>query len=298
MNYYPFHIGDFAAHTSHLTWEEDIAYRRMLDVYYLGESALPLDQKKIARLIRMPKSLSAIGVVLSEFFIESDDGWHNKRADDELSAMEAKKEQQATKDEHEADRMRRYRERRSEMFKALRDVGVVPAWDIPMKNLQQLFSDNCNAPATHLQREQEITSNEPATAIPTPTPTPTPDIKTKRAPRFDALAHLVEFGVDPNIASDWIKLRRAKRAEVTRTAIDGICNEAAKAGFSLDAALRECCSRGWAGFKADWIRPSAQAAPAFKSVADQRKEFMDALTGRSPQPDALPFIDGESRHVA
>ena len=41
MNYYPFHIGDFTAHTSHLTWEEDIAYRRMLDVYYLREKPLP-----------------------------------------------------------------------------------------------------------------------------------------------------------------------------------------------------------------------------------------------------------------
>lgn len=178
MNYYPFHIGDFAAHTSHLSWEEDIAYRRMLDWYYLNEKALPFDVAKVARLIRMPKSLPAIQVVLDEFFVKSEDGWHNKRADAELTAMLAKQEQQATKDEHEAERMRRYRERRAMMFAALRAVHVVPAWDVPMKELQRLYDTHCNAPETDLQREQVVSGNGPATAIPTPTPTPTPLIDT------------------------------------------------------------------------------------------------------------------------
>jgi uncharacterized protein YdaU (DUF1376 family) len=177
LNYYPFHIGDFAAHTSHLSCEEDIAYRRMLDWYYLNERALPLDVPKVARLIRMPKSQPAIQVVLDEFFVRSDDGWHNKRADEELTSMLAKQEQQAAKDQHEAERMRRYRERRASMFTALRAVHVVPAWDVPMKELQRLFDTHCNTPETDLQREQVISQNGPATAIPTPTPTPTPTPK-------------------------------------------------------------------------------------------------------------------------
>jgi len=40
MNYYPFHVGDYAAHTAHLEPMEDLAYRRMLDVYYLREEPL------------------------------------------------------------------------------------------------------------------------------------------------------------------------------------------------------------------------------------------------------------------
>lgn len=35
MNYFPFHVGDYAAHTAHLEPLEDLAYRRMLDAYYL-----------------------------------------------------------------------------------------------------------------------------------------------------------------------------------------------------------------------------------------------------------------------
>jgi hypothetical protein len=74
-----------------------------------------------------------------------------------------------------------------------------------------------------------------------------------RAPRFDAQAHLESLGVDPSVATDWIRLRKAKRAEVTRTAIDGVLKESTIAGLPIAEALRECCARGWAGFKADWL---------------------------------------------
>ncbi len=41
MNYYPFHLGDYAAHTKHLGLLEDLAYRRMIDLYYTTEKPLP-----------------------------------------------------------------------------------------------------------------------------------------------------------------------------------------------------------------------------------------------------------------
>ncbi len=66
--------------------------------------------------------------------------------------------------------------------------------------------------------------------------------------------------VDPKVAADFRKLRKAKRAELTETAVEGIRREAAKAGLSLEQALRVCCERGWTGFNAEWAgaRPAAQ----------------------------------------
>ena len=46
MNFYPFHIGDYASATRHLTWIEDAAYRRLLDVYYVKEGPLPKHKAK------------------------------------------------------------------------------------------------------------------------------------------------------------------------------------------------------------------------------------------------------------
>lgn len=180
MNYYPFHLGDYAAHTAHLTWEEDLAYRRLLDLYYLHEKPVPADVQKLARLVRMPKQVPAIEAVLAEFFELRDDGWHNKRADDELARMSEKAEATEERDKHEKTRMQRYRERRSTMFEALRGAGVIPPFDIGQKELQRLFDTHCNASATSPERNGDVSGDALATAIPIPKtqdPTPKPEEK-------------------------------------------------------------------------------------------------------------------------
>lgn len=60
-------------------------------------------------------------------------------------------------------------------------------------------------------------------------------------------------GVSQSVWDDFIKHRKAKKAQVTQTVIDGIAKEAQKAGWSLDDALRETIVRNWASFKADWV---------------------------------------------
>ena len=51
MHYYSFHIGDYMSHTRHLSLIEDLAFRRLLDFYYLHEQ--PIKQRDIARQIGM-----------------------------------------------------------------------------------------------------------------------------------------------------------------------------------------------------------------------------------------------------
>lgn len=60
-------------------------------------------------------------------------------------------------------------------------------------------------------------------------------------------------GVSQSVWDDFVKHRKAKKAQVTQTVIDGIAREAQKAGWSLDDALRETIVRNWASFKADWV---------------------------------------------
>lgn len=275
MNYYPFHLGDYAAHTAHLEPMEDLAYRRMLDLYYRTEKPLPSDWRDIARLIRMREYGPAIEAVLSEFFTLTDDGWHNKRADDEIVAMREKAVASEEKDAHERARMARYRERRSVMFDALRKFGIVPAWDVPMQELQRLYDANCNRPATDLQREQVVLRDAPATAIPIPTPTPKEEDKARKR----ATPPSCPQGVTETVWSDWLALRKAKKAPATQTVIDGAVAEAAKAGMSLDAFLRVWCSRGSQGLQAEWLKPQErgfQPARAGPDPAEVTRAMLDA----------------------
>lgn len=83
MHYYQFHIGDYKSHTHHLSLMEDLAFRRLLDHYYLHES--PIKQRDIARQIGMREHEQDVLTVLNEFFVSTDKGFVNPRADAEIA---------------------------------------------------------------------------------------------------------------------------------------------------------------------------------------------------------------------
>lgn len=88
MNFYKHHLGDYAAATAHLSWDEDCAYRRLIDVYYKREAPIDADLKLACRLVRAstPSQKRAVESVLQEFFTLESDGWHQKRCDEEIEA--------------------------------------------------------------------------------------------------------------------------------------------------------------------------------------------------------------------
>ena len=83
MHFYQFHIGDYKSHTHHLSMMEDLAFRRLLDHYYLHE--VPIKQRDIARQIGMRDNEQEVLAVLNEFFISTEDGFINPRADTEIA---------------------------------------------------------------------------------------------------------------------------------------------------------------------------------------------------------------------
>lgn len=90
MHYYQFNIGDYQSHTAHLSEMEDLAYRRLLDWYYLHESPIPLDIAETARQIRMRSHTDCIVVVLQEYFERTADGWIHHRANKEIAKADEK----------------------------------------------------------------------------------------------------------------------------------------------------------------------------------------------------------------
>ena len=83
MHYYQFHIGDYKSHTHHLTPMEDLAFRRLLDHYYLHE--VPIKQRDIARQIGLKEFEQEVLSILEEFFLSTPEGFINPRADIEIN---------------------------------------------------------------------------------------------------------------------------------------------------------------------------------------------------------------------
>lgn len=88
MHFYKFHVGDYLSSTSHLTEAEDLAYRRLLDMYYTSEAPIPADLERVSRRLRMPQEV--IESVLRDFFTLSDEGWRQSRCDATILAYQGK----------------------------------------------------------------------------------------------------------------------------------------------------------------------------------------------------------------
>lgn len=88
MHYYQFHIGDYRAATAHLSNDEDLAYRRLLDMYYDTETPIPLDIDWVSRRLRLGQDV--VQNVLRDMFTLSDDGWVHTRCDSEIQKYHSK----------------------------------------------------------------------------------------------------------------------------------------------------------------------------------------------------------------
>ena len=237
MHYYQFNIADYRKDTMHLSRLEHGIYRDLIDWYYLDENPIPLETQVVMRRLRLDTEdeAKALKNVLSDFFSEAD-GWRHHRIDQDIIDYHAMAEKNKTN-------------------------GKLGGRPKKTQSVPSGLPDETNTEPTRNPNQEPITTNHKPV-----------ESKAIRAPRFDAQAHLLELGVPADLSADWIKLRKAKKAEVTKTAIEGVASEALKSGLSLDAALRECCARGWAGFKADWmLRDSANARASPVSIESRNK---------------------------
>jgi uncharacterized protein YdaU (DUF1376 family) len=205
MHFYPFNIGDYLSHTRHLTDMEDLAYRRLLDVYYLAERPLNSGIASVARQVNLRDFEAEVEAVLHEFFVLSDDGWVNSRADEEIARYRAKIEQ-ASK------------------------AGKVSA--------ERRFSKGSTD--VQLNKKQETRNNSKAITPPD--------------------------GVSVEVWNEFVTHRKAKKARVTPLVIDGIAKQAAKAGWTLENALKEIIVRNWQSFNADWVKDSKATYTPMKGI--------------------------------
>jgi uncharacterized protein YdaU (DUF1376 family) len=83
-------------------------------------------------------------------------------------------------------------------------------------------------------------------------------------------------GVSESVFKDYLEVRKTKKAKWTTTALKGLTREAEKAGMSLQQVMEMCCSRGWVGFNADWVK---DAKPV-----DKMKSFWQEIDAYGSNP--------------
>jgi hypothetical protein len=102
--------------------------------------------------------------------------------------------------------------------------------------------------------------------------------------------------VEEQTWADWLALRKAKRAPVTQTVLDGARTESQKAGMGLEAFLKVWCSRGSQGLEAEWLKPAERAAGASetayqRSMRERMQEAAPEFARKGPTKTAENVID-------
>ena len=219
------------SHTRHLSHYEDLAYRRLLDFYFLHEQ--PIKHRDAARHIGMKDHEEDVLTVLNEFFISTEDGFVNTYADKQIAEFHKHQAVSAygafIRDNpslkeilSKEDFIFHYLAKSIDVY-----IGTLRGNDVPIISTSSVD----DAPLTTNQKPLTTNHKEKATGVACP-----PD-------------------VEQQVWDDWKQLRKAKKAPVTETVVNSARKEASKAGMSFSDFLTVWCARGSQGLQADWLKP-------------------------------------------
>lgn len=71
---------------------------------------------------------------------------------------------------------------------------------------------------------------------------------------FDFKSALISYGFNTELVSDWMQVRKAKKATNTETSFNNFVSQVEKSGVDKNEILKICISRDWKGFNTDWIK--------------------------------------------
>ncbi len=261
MPFYQFHIGDYKSHTHHLSPMEDLAFRRLLDHYYLHEA--PIKQRDIARQIGMREFEQEVLTVLDEFFVSTEAGYINPRADKEIAKFRNHQAESSygsfVRDNKE---LKTYVDKEIYISKYL-DGTIKEYIDTLTTRYAPMMGTSSTLDATNNQEpitnnHKPITNNSKAT-----TGVACPD------------------SVDQQVWNDWMTVRREKKAKtLTETGWKQFVKQVDKAGWTIEQAISHCCLKQWVGFEASWVTEKVSHA---ERLSNTMSNLTNGLTAPKKQ---------------
>lgn len=76
--------------------------------------------------------------------------------------------------------------------------------------------------------------------------------------KFNFADALVSQGADQKLISEYMEVRKAKKAVNSETAFKSLISEQQKSGLTLNQVLEHCVVNSWKGFKAEWVKTQNQ----------------------------------------
>ena len=71
--------------------------------------------------------------------------------------------------------------------------------------------------------------------------------------KFNFAQELKNLGANDQLISDWLSVRKIKKASNTETSFKGFVRELNKSNLDVNTALQICVERNWQGFNSGWL---------------------------------------------
>jgi uncharacterized protein YdaU (DUF1376 family) len=247
----PLYVADYRADTTRLSTEQHGAYLLLIMDYWRNGSP-PNDDRVLAQITGLPLSRwKAHRSVIQPYFAIEGGKWRHGRIEKELT------------------KARNNNLQKSEAGKA----SAAKRWGNGNGNdeITDVTTDATTADVTATQRQNAPSPSPTQSSLPAPSPSPPPAPITRARKR----AAIRPDSVSEKVWNDFNEIRKAKRAPLTDTALEGIEREAEKAGMTLQSALETACARGWQGFEAAWLSGTKTHDSAGVAAEAKRRIFGD-----------------------
>lgn len=252
MHYYKRNLGDYAKKAGRLSMLQHGSYTLLIDACYDREQFPTRDEAIDWTWASSAAEIEAVDFVLAKFFVLENGVYVQTRIRDELVEYH----QKAITNKRIADERETKRKENS-------------------TNRAQVVNE---PPPNH---EPLTINHEPLTKEEGKAPR-------KRSTPFSAPD--CPEDVNPQVFTDWLTLRRNKRAPVTATTIAEARKEAGKADMTFEQFLITWCVRGSQGLLAEWVRPGEKSSEtAYQKSMRLRVAEISPSLARAPP--------GQTNHV-
>lgn len=144
-------------------------------------------------------------------------------------------------------------------------------------NYQEVATDGQQTANTPLTNQQQ-TANTPLTTI--KEEEESKEEEEEEESRYYAenfISDLVSLGVQKNVAKEWIKVRRNKKATNSKIAFNAIKNQIALSGLSANECVLIAIENSWSGFKSEWVNNLFSSKPQGQKPKSEQMCIMTSL---------------------
>ena len=165
----------------------------------------------------------------------------------------------------------------TDILKSLVDKGIINKTEVTLNGVKNISYSVCPKNGQGVQKMDRGCPKNGHIYINDINISPT-EINNNKGNRFDFKNSLIEIGVSPEVADDWMQVRKAKRASNTETAFRRIKIEIDKSGLSANECITIAVARSWQGFQADWVANQQRSRPTGRmSVLDNNRKVAEEL---------------------